>query len=499
MDISKDPKSNRNLYVCITAVFLCLILFYLPSVGGKFGYLNDYTIFEYNPHQCCLGFPETIQLFAIGRPIQALLLNWQLMFVNGIDSLQPMRIFFVMMICFAATGFFVHIQRHFNISRYSAAVLSLLIFTLPSMTINSFWVAQSIPGIVPIFFVLLAHSIMQIRGAMYIRCICFATAFFLIYISLFIYPPATFFFLTLTLIKFMFGAKDVHQTRLCNIHIEIVLLLTSCLVYFLTVKYILKPILITSHFGGMNFSSIFHDIDVKNTAYRFSVSFDPVDKIARFYDLFRLIFSIWFPPLGLGFIIPIMAVFWSTLAYASLDSPYLKNLNRTYRIIFGLSLATFILLLSPLPVIIGQGNYPMLYRVTFAPMAIIAVAIVFIMDRVFQMTNIGRKKYAFLCIIGIFILAGETSSYKRLVLMERRLSAEYSHVFNVVKKADDAGFKEIKILPIESPPDPRGFLFRDFGYTAVNSITLGMVNAALQELGRDETQYHVRYDPLGQR
>ena len=55
------------------------------------------------------------------------------------------------------------------------------------------------------------------------------------------------------------------------------------------------------------------------------------------------------------------------------------------------------------------------------------------------------------------------------------------------------------IPPLESPPDPRGLLFRDFGYTAVNSITFGIVNAASQELGRDETQYHVRYDPLGQR
>jgi hypothetical protein len=175
-------------YILALIVFISMGLFFLPIFGHQFGYINDYTIFEYDNHQCCLGFPETMQLFAIGRPLQAILLNIQLLFVSDVPSLQTMRIFFVLLIGAAATLFYFYVQSNFNIARYSAAFLALLIFTLPSMVINSFWVAQSIPGIVPLFFVLFAHYRMQKwQSGQHNNALIIASVFGLLFLSLLIY------------------------------------------------------------------------------------------------------------------------------------------------------------------------------------------------------------------------------------------------------------------------------------------------------------------------
>lgn len=481
-------------------VFCAVVLFFLPTFSHQFGYINDYTIFEYDNHLCCFGFPETTQLFAIGRPLQAILLNIQLLFVSDIQSLQWMRLFCVFLIGIVATLFFLYVQSNLNIRRYSAAFLALLIFTLPSMVINSFWVAQSVPGIAPLFFVLLAHFWMQKRNSSdHNKTFVIVGVFSLVFCSLLIYPPATFFFLTLTFIKFVFGTKDSTQAKLSGIAAEVMILLVACIVYFLSIKYVLKPILLMSNFGGMDFQSHYDNIDAANSAYKFSLSFDIVSKITRIHDLFVMVFSAWFPPLPMSLIIPVGLVFASILTWASLRTPYLKHLKTSSKIVLGLALSAFIPCLAAIPVLVGQGDYPILYRVIFASMAAVPVVIVFAIDRTLAA---GKSWIVFVPVLVVsagFILAAEITSYQRLAFMVSRLSAEYQHVLDTVSGENLADTREIRIPPIVSPPDPSGLLYRDFGYTAVNSITTGMVNAVARTAGQNIEGYRVVYDPLGPR
>lgn len=494
--------TSKALNIATTGlfVFCAVMLFFMPIFGHQFGYINDYTIFEYHNNQCCFGFPETTQLFAIGRPLQAILLNIQLLFVSDIQSLQLMRLFFVFLIGIAATLFFLYIQSNLNIGQYSAALLALLTFTLPSMVINSFWVAQSIPGIVPLFFVLLAHVLLQKWHLNHhYNSLIIVGVFGLIFLSLVIYPPATFFFLTLTFIKFVFGTKDSTQAKLSDITAEVMILLVSCIGYFLSIKYVLKPILLMSNFGGMDFQSHYNNIDTAYSAYKFSLSFDLVSKITRIHDLFVMVFSAWFPPLPMSLIIPVGLVFASILTWASLRTPYLKHLKTPSKIVLGLALSVFIPCLAAIPVLVGQGDYPILYRVIFASMAAVPVVIVFAIDRTLVA---GKSWIAFVPILVVsagFILAAEITSYQRLVLMVSRLSAEYQHVLDTVSGENLADTREIRIPPIVSPADSSGLLYRDFGYTAVNSITTGMVNAVARTTGQNIVGYRIAFDPLGPR
>lgn len=494
---------NKHLNVATTAllVFCTMVLFFMPIFDHQFGYINDYTIFEYNNHQCCFGFPETTQLFAIGRPLQAILLNIQLLFVSDIQSLQPMRLFFVSLIGFTASFFFIYIQSYLYISRYGAAILALLTFTLPSMVINSFWVAQSIPGIVPIFLVILAHAWMQKwnvhNGSS--NALIIGGVFALIFSSLLIYPPATFFFLTLTFIKLIFGTKEPGRALLRHLAVEVAVMAAACMAYFLSIKYVLKPLLLLSSFGGMDFKSHYHSIDVANSAYSFTLSFDLDKKITRIHDLFVMVISAWFPQLSSRILIPFAIIFVLISVWASVRSPYLRRFKTSSKIFFGLVLSMVIPCITAIPVLVGQGDYPILYRVVFASMAVVPVAIVFAMDRALAA---GRSWLAVVPILAVsagLILAAEISSYHRLKRMVSRLSAEYRHVQDALSDQTSAGEKEIRIPPFSSPPDPSGFLYQDFGYTAVNSITTGMVNAAARTTGRNIEGFRIIYDPLGPR
>lgn len=494
--------ANKHLSVATSAliVFCAVVLFFMPIFGHQFGYINDYTIFEYDNHLCCFGFPETTQIIAIGRPLQALLLNIQLLFVGDIQSLQLMRLFFVFMIGTAATLFFLYVQSNLNIGRYSAALLAVLTFTLPSMVINSFWVTQSIPGIVPLFLVLFAHFWMQKRNSSdHNKTFVIVGVFSLIFCSLLIYPPATFFFLTLTFIKFVFGPKDIIRAKLADISAEVMILLAACIVYFLSIKYVLKPILLMSNFGELDFQRHYNNIDTANSAYKFSLSFDLVSKITRIHDLFVMDFSAWFPQLPMSLIIPVGLVFILILTWASLRTPYLKQIKTSSKIVLGLALSGLIPCLAAIPVLVGQGDYPILYRVIFASMATIPVAIVFAIDR----TLIAGKSWlvfvSTLVVSTGLIFAAEISSYQRLALMVSRLSAEYRHVLDTVSSENLADTREIRIPPIDSPLDPSRFLYGDFGYTAVNSITTGMVNAVARTTGRNIEGYRIIFDPLGPR
>lgn len=487
-------------YISALFVFISTILFFTPILGHQFGYINDYTIFEYDNRQCCLGFPETMQLFAIGRPLQAILLNIQLLFVSDVASLQTMRIFFVLLIGAAATLFSFYVQSNFNMARYSAAFLALLIFTLPSMVINSFWVAQSIPGIVPLFLVLLAHFWMQKRNSSdHNKTFVIVGVFSLIFSSLLIYPPATFFFLTLTFIKFVFGPKDIVRAKLADISAEVMILLAACIVYFLSIKYVLKPILLMSNFGGMDFKSYFHNLEAANSAYNFSLSFDFIGKITRIHDLFIMVVSAWFSRLPLSLIAPVAITCTAIFIWASIRSPYLKHLKIFAKIIFGLALSIAIPLLTAIPVLIGQGNYPILYRVIFASMAIVPIAIVFAIDR----ACMAKKSWLVYLPVAIvsagFLLAAWDWSYKRLELIISRASAEYLHVQEAVSSQPCAKTREIRIPPIGSPPDPLGLLNQDFGYTAVNSIFVGMANAVARTTGQNIEGCRIVFDPLGPR
>jgi|GEM_PF-2818192 len=488
----------RPLYLTLLVFFL-LVLFYRPVFAPDFAYLNDYTAFM----PLSFGFPESAGVFYIGRPLQAILANIQFRFLGDMLSLQIMRIFIVLMIATAAILFFRHLRNTLNIHRYTAALLSLLMFTLPSMTINSIHIAQSVPGIVPVFFVLLAHHLMQLRDDSshnYYQIL--AAVFFLIFFSLLTYPPVTFFFLTLTFIKFLFGTKDPSRAKLNDIFAELAIMFAASVFYFLFIKYVFKP--------WLNGAVI-----EETGAYGFALSADLLGKFAQVKELFVFDLSAWFPPLGSYSIAVLGLVFVWSVARAIVRTPYLAHFGLRTRIIAGVVLAILIPIILTAPIFVIHGDYPILYRVSFASMAAtMPVVIVLMLDRALQTEKTSAAFLMALFISTPYMVCAGKASYERLQVEVSRLSMEYQHVFDTVlresanehNKVD--GRRIFRVPPFQYPPDPSGYLYRDFGYTSVDSSPEAMVRAVIQSIDASKRYhsgnmnmdgFHVSYDPNGPR
>jgi len=490
---------GRSVYLSLL-LLTTTVFFYRPVFAPDFGYLNDYTAFM----PLSFGFPESAGVLYLGRPIQALLANIQFRFLGDMLSLQLMRIFIVLMIATAAILFFRFLENNVNIKKQVAALLSLLIFTLPSMAINSIHIAQSVPGLVPVFFVLLAHHLIKdIDSSEHNRVLIVSVVFLILFFSLLTYPPVTFFFLTLTFIKFIFGTKESSRAKFIDIFTEVLLLLAACVVYFLFIKYAYKPF-----FNG--------GVVEESTAYDFSLSVDILSKITQAKELFVFILSASFPPLQNYFLVTLGIAYVFVITWATVCTPYLKQLRKHTRVSLGFTLAIITPIILSAPIFVIQGDYPILYRVTFASMAAtLPVAIAFAIDRSIDLAN--RRIFAtigMLAVLSLFIIFEIIASHQRLVLQVERLVMEYQHVFKtlVCESFNDnkriGGKRIFRVPPFASPPDPLNYLYRDFGYTSVDSSPEAMVRAVIQSIdaknryrsgNNNMDGFHVIYDPLGPR
>lgn len=477
-------------------VFFAVALFYSPVFLHTFGYHNDYRVFDYSNRDCCFGYPETKHLLAIGRPILAVLLNIQLMFVSDMQSLQFMHVFSVITISVAASLFFLHITNILYINRYSAAVLSVLTFTLPSMSINSFWVANFVSEIVPLFIVLFAHHLISKPNNN--SGLIIVAVFSLIFISLLIYPPATLFFVTLTFIKFLYGEKF---SQLSNIFAETTILICACTVYFLGIKYIFKPFLLNSNLGGFDFQAYYKFIDSSYSIYSFSIFSNLAQKIDQCQDLLVMVFSAWFPPLNGYWIGLLVFGFFIILTNAASSSQYLNNIRITWKASTGLAISIFLVCLTALPVLAGPSDFEINYRVIFASMAIIPATIVFVLDRSLLVRRYEAIRVAGFVTLSIFIVAALTASVYRLVLVVNRASAEYNHVLEAVSFDVFEESNVIRIAPTPTIISPlyANYLYRDFNLIAMNITLSGIVKAASRDIHRNLDAYSIVTDLLGPR
>jgi hypothetical protein len=443
MNNSKKNWEINSDYLSLI-LFIILVLFYSPVFAPDFAYQNDYGAFT--PHY--YGHPETPGQAFNGRPLQAILLNIQFRFLGDMLSFQLMRIFIVLIIAFEAILFFVYLRKNININIYSAALFSLLVFTLPSMSINSFYMVQSCQGVAPLLLIFLACHLMQIRKFSNINeNLIFGITFFLIFLSLLIYPTNSFFFLTLTFIKFIFGTKDTNHAKLKDIYTEITIFFSACIAYFLIIKFILKPLM----FG--------HIVETVNP-YIFSLTLDFISKLPKVIDLYSVDLSAWFPIIESYLLIPLGIGFVFIITWATLRTPFLNHLQDSTKIIVGVFLSIFMPIIFILPLFVNKGDYGLLYRVSFATMAgTIPVAIIFIIDRATQF-----RRGIFVCILFclfLYIFFAFKISYNRIEFQVNRLRLEYQHVHSwfVTQYADNnysrqTGEKVIQIPPFTAPLDP---------------------------------------------
>src|ERR1039457_1968009 len=205
--VSSPVRSNLPIVV-ISALF---ILIFAPSLFQDFGIFNDYWIWSYNHHQCCIYFPETSHLFWIGRPLGALLLNLHFLWFDKARDLSVGRavslLFLMGTLGIAATLF----QRSLNVGRHTAWALSTLVFLLPASLLYVLWLTNFVPGTLNVFLATLAYFLVDRSYSAHRvskRRLLAAFGYSLLLLSFYIYPPTSYFFLVFTAARVVFSAGE---------------------------------------------------------------------------------------------------------------------------------------------------------------------------------------------------------------------------------------------------------------------------------------------------
>jgi len=492
-------SNKEKISACCTLfVFLLTFICFSPSLTHTFGFNNDYAIFNSKE------FVETSHLIAIGRPIQAYLLNIQIQYINDMESLKQMRLVIIATIAGCACIFFKYLSKYLEISLPSAFLLSILIFILPSMAVNSFWVAQSVPGVIPVLLAICAKyaTKSRVRGIKFAYLPSYIVAFALIFIGLLIYPPATFFFLSLTFIEYTFGLKPGYAKGRYLIF-DVSVFIAACLLYFLMIRYLYPQIL--SYFDGKHFSyTVYLDgLRKSKSAYSFSVDFNVEENAKRVLILLARMLSGWFS------IVDHIAALWLFLVYAitclwvSLSSYWLRHIRLIYRIITGIFFGLFLPLALSAPIFV-HDNISINYRSTLAASTIAPVLLLFLFDKIIRLAKLRALKIGICLCACTFSLLAYSHSFGRVELISEKLEWQYNtFVSQVTNNSIQTDERIIRIFPIyfdlslEEEAMIGGFLRTEFGTPDIRWYGPYMVQALAKDLSMNIQGKKVQFDNAG--
>lgn len=499
-------EKNIKIFCLALAVFALTIFMYSSIFSHQFGYHNDYRIWEYNAQKNFFGYPETRHLIGVGRPILAILFSIHMRLVNDMYALHVSQIISVISICFLATLYYLYLQRKLDINYFSAALLSVLTFTLPSIAINSFWITNFTSEIIPLYIAFFAYILLEQQANTTKMARLIIAVGLLLFLNLLIYPPATFFFFTLTFIKLLFGPKNVEHAKLKYIFIEVLMLLAVSFIYYMIIKltfipYLVKhPYFLYEYIGGLDWNKFYQSIAVQ---YEFNIGLsfrqkeylilNLMNKWLQMKDYVILCISTWFPPFRLSWVLVFLCGCIGILVSASFLNPYLKNRSPIVRMTMGVIILTTIAILTTLPCLIGPSSYTINYRVTFTSMAILPALITFVIDRILRHDRHPFIVYMTLLITFILIISAELTELHRLTLLVDRSTTEYSWIKrSLIQKLSDKTSQIYVQKPLIQSPD-HDYLYADFGLNATDISTWGIIKVALKEIQREPMNYGVIY------
>lgn len=478
------PLFSKKIFLS-AILFLLVIFFYSPIYFGHFAFHNDYRIWEYDHSNLGFGYPESEHLFRIGRPLGMIFLNLHLMPIQTMRGVWLSQLLNVSFIGFFAVCCFYFFQNNLRMSRISAMILSFLLIALPSMIINSFWITNLVPCIIPLFLVLAAQSFMQESRLSYIK------AGSLLFISFLIYPPATMFFTTLTFSKFLFGTFDHKQMTTKKLLNEIFLVVFMSVFYFLFIK-ILKAMLLQTHFAGVDWREVYRAQDLSFAHYKLKLDFNFFGKISQIKDYLIFVFSAWFPLFSWPSVLSIMSGFLIYILYALQSNFYLSGLKPTFKILVGICLVVSMFFITGLPLLAGPSLYQVNYRVVFATMAIPPIILVFIVDRILTNNNdsktLGLGAILTLSLVFLVIIVGQ----HRLYCVINRLNQEYEKIQTAINTKMTNNINTINIQRPVVLPDSY-WLNADFGLDATSYVMVGQIKQILKERNQDLKDFKINY------
>jgi hypothetical protein len=149
--INNFLSKNTHSIIFIGLLGAVLIIAYLPIFQFDYGAHNDLAIWQKvaisEKTKGVVAHPEAIKLFAMGRPLNAILHDFQFSFVDGYSGLWWSRVAGWMIIFISAVMYFIFCTKLLELKDISAFTLTILIHTVPSYQLFGFWTSNLVPGI----------------------------------------------------------------------------------------------------------------------------------------------------------------------------------------------------------------------------------------------------------------------------------------------------------------------------------------------------------------
>ena len=262
---------------------LLLVIFTGP-LFLQYGVHNDYSTLAYPHNRCCLQFPETEHLFTVGRPLGAVLLNAHFLPLTSIGSFAWGRFgsFLVLAVTILISAqIFV---KYIGVPPTHALLVNTLLLLLPSALLFVFWLTNFVPGTLNIALATVSYYLVA-RSYEGGRRGSALAGYGLLFLTFFIYPPSSYWFLIFTSSKVVFS-KDVDWVRRRR---EVAGELASCIAlsvgYFLVAK-VTTPLLTKWAFGNYV---------PEHGAYEFAFAGSLGARVEVLKQYFALASTVWFP------------------------------------------------------------------------------------------------------------------------------------------------------------------------------------------------------------
>src|ERR1035438_6892416 len=229
---------HRELMISLAG--LLLVIFTGP-LFLQYRVHNDYSTLAYPHNRCCLQFPETEHLFTVGRPLGAVLLNAHFLPLTSIGSFAWGRFgsFLVLAVTILISAqIFV---KYIGVPPTHALLVNTLLLLLPSAVSFVFWLTNFVPGtlnmaLATVSYYLVARSYEGGRRGSALA------GYGLLFLTFFIYPPSSYWFLIFTASKVVFSNDADWVRRRREVAGEMAGCIALSAGYFLVAKVTSPPL-----------------------------------------------------------------------------------------------------------------------------------------------------------------------------------------------------------------------------------------------------------------
>lgn len=499
---------SRHDQVALAAMALLFLLIYWPAILLDYGFHNDYRVrdvfdysFDYSNPRGMLKHLESMHLLYIGRPLNALAFNLHQSFFQSISDFSTGRLISLLTIFSLAMAFYHFLRTTVRVRRVEAFVLSLAIFCLPSFQLYIVWLTNFVPGALNLAIVTFAYHCahtgwMRSPAALSRSNIWWiASAFLLLVISLFNYPPTTLFILFYLFMFVAFSKEPFDHVALLSKRI-LGLTVVAFAVYYIAFKFVYFPLM--QGYWGDEFRS--YD---PNT-YRFDLALN-AHLVSVLGDLFRYGFLAWMPDspeLSMaiinGAVALIAPLLWLCMPRDK-DDDLASIVPKARHGLEKIRLLLLVILASVIPFVVSPNSF-VAYRVEVTWFSIVAVTVLggyLLIYRLIRLYSPMMATIAVIILVGTISFVTATNVHATATNSVVELEYFRTRLSNLPELSREKKVEILVVLPPRYSVFVDQHIALDLSYTATNysGLMYGIIHMVAEELGVSRDRYQFRSEP----